>query len=177
MLLRWTGIPDARVIGDADRLPENTQLAADMRERAEQCLRKLNRVAADDAAEPFGWDAASAARLDGICDRILITRPATGTIERAAAEIGSYLGELIIRGCDSWWVYDPEAQAAGVETARRHRFFPHGKVSKRLAHGRRPSVLPFLLARASTHSLSTFYEAVVTGRLEPGTKIRRREAP
>jgi hypothetical protein len=97
MLLRWTGIPDARVIGDAERLPENTQLAADMGERAEQCLVKLNRVAADDAAEPFGWDAASAARLDEICDRILITRPAAGTIERAAAEIGSYLGELIVR--------------------------------------------------------------------------------
>jgi len=177
VLLRWTGIPDARILGDADGLPANTQLAADMRGRAEHCLRKLNRIAKGDEAEPFGWDAASAARLDEVCDRILLTRPDAGTIEQASAEIGSYLGELIVRNSASWWVYDADAEAAGVVTVWRHRFFPHSRVGKRLAHGRRQPHIPFLLALASTHSLRVFYETIVSGRMPPDAKITPRDAP
>lgn len=177
MLLRWTSLPDVRIIPDAGRLPENAELAEGMRERAERCLYRLDRIAEEDGEEPFGWDAPSAARLDKICTGILLGRPDAGTTERAAAGIGSYLGEVIVRNSISCWVYDMEAQAAAVETMWRRRLFPHSRVGKRLAHGRPSDDFDALLAEASTYSLRVCYETAITGRLPPDAKTTPRDFP
>ena len=177
MLLRWTGLPDVRVIRDVGRLPESAELAEDMRERAERCLRRLDQIAKEYGKAQFGWDAPSAARLDWVCGGILLGRPDAGTTERAAADIGSYLGEVIVRNSISCWVYDAEAQGAAVETMWGRRLFPHSRVGKRLAHGRPNDDLDALLAEASTHSLRAFYETAVTGRMPPDAKIIPRDFP
>ena len=105
----------------------------------------------------FGWDAAAALRLDGLCDAFLASEPDEDAIQSMVLAMGSYLGELVVRNGHGRWTYDPRAGAAGVDVPSSKRCFPHSRVGQRLTMG-------------PAHSLRLFYEIAVTGPILPGSR-------
>jgi len=132
---------------EEDEIPSDEDVAADMRAFAQ--------IFVDGAAaegQEFGWDAAAAQRLDGLCDAFLASKPDADAIQSMVLAMGSYLGELVVRNGGGHWTYDTRAVAAGVDVPSKKRCFPHGRVGQRLTLG-------------SAHSLRLFYEIAVTGQI------------
>ena len=139
-------VPDS-----TDQIPSDEDVAADMRAFAQ--------IFVDGAAaegREFGWEAASALRLDALCDAFLASKPSEDAIQSMVLAMGSYLGELVVRNGNGRWTYDTRAAAAGVDVPSRKRCFPHGRVGQRLTLG-------------SAHSLRLFYEIAVTGPILGGS--------
>lgn len=133
-----------------EEIPSDEDVAADMEAFAQ--------IFVDGAAaegQEFGWDAASAGRLDGLCEAFLASRPDEDAIQSMVLAMGSYLGELVVRNGHGHWTYDTRAAAAGVDVPSRKRCFPHSRVGQRLTIG-------------AAHSLRLFYQIAVTGPILPG---------
>jgi hypothetical protein len=109
----------------------------------------------------LGWDAASAMKLDELCEVFLASRPEKETMQSMIVAMGAYLGELIVRNCGGRWTYDREHEVAVVEVEQR-LCRPHSKVAKRLTHG-------------EEHALWLFYEYASTGTIPPGAQTTLRE--
>lgn len=142
--------PDAAVTDDADALPTDENVAADMLAFAQMFV---DGAAAE--GQDFGWDAACAQRLDPLCEAFLASGPDADAIQSMVLAMGSYLGELVVRNADGRWTYDPRAGAAGVNVPSSKRCFPHSRVAQRLTAG-------------SAHSLRLFYEIAVADPILPG---------
>jgi hypothetical protein len=143
--------PDSTQSPDpADEGPSDADVAADMRAFAQIFV---DGTAAE--GQEFGWDAAAATRLDGLCDAFLASDPSEDAIQSMVLAMGSYLGELVVRNAGGRWTYDTGTAAAGVDVPSRKRCFPHSRVVQRLTVG-------------PAHSLRLFYEIAVTGPILPG---------
>jgi hypothetical protein len=121
-------------------------------------MRAFAQIFVDGAAaegQEFGWDPASARRLDGLCEAFLASQPGADAIQSMILAMGSYLGELVVRNGGGRWTYDTRAGAAGVDVPSRKRCFPHSRVGQRLTTG-------------PGHSLRLFYEIAVAGPITPG---------
>jgi len=133
--------PDTTQSPDStDEVPSDENVAADMLAFAQ--------IFVDGAAaegQDLGWDAASATRLDGLCEAFLSSDPSEDAIQSMILAMGSYLGELVVRNAGGHWTYDTRAAAAGVDVPSRKRCFPHSRVGQRLTIG-------------PAHSLRLFYE-------------------
>ncbi|MEV4413544.1 hypothetical protein [Catellatospora sp. NPDC049609] len=129
-------------------------------ETAEAMGRLAETFVKGSAAEgwPLGWESTEASQLDDICDAFLATDPPPAYRQSMIMSIGAYLGELMVRHGGGRWAYDPHENAAVVEMPNGLRGFPHGKVAKRLEHGRE-------------HNLFTFYRYGLTREAPPGTTV------
>ena len=116
----------------------------------------IERLGPGSNLDPFGFDAASVAWIDGFIER------ARGTIgdktEGAVSVLGSYLGEALVRATGGKWHDEPD-DGVCVRFPNGHLAFPFRNVSKQLAQG-----------RDNGESISNFYdvciEYVATGKLD-----------
>ena len=138
-------------------VPKDDEVAAYMRRLAEVFV---ERTAAEGRA--FGWDNASALRIDELCEQYLSGRPDNEARHYFSIGVGAYLGELVVRNGRGRWVYEANAQTPAIEIADGRRCFPHHKVAKRLSLG-------------PEHSIWAFYDFMMTGRLAPDMKLTRRD--
>ena len=100
----------------------------------------------------------------GWCAHFLPSMPdRPGMKAGVALALGAYLGELIVRHAGGRWVYDTQAQTAGVDV-RDCRMFPLSAASKRVDGQQDKSLL-------------AFYQFALTGQFPPGTSVIPREAP
>jgi hypothetical protein len=127
-------------------------------------MRRLAEFFVEQAPEgrDFGWDTASALRLDDPCEQYLAGQPDSEGRHYFSAGVGAYLGELVVRAGRGRWVYEPNAGRPAVEIANGQRCFPMAKVAKRLECG-------------PEHSIWTLYEYMMTGQVGPDMKLTKRE--
>ncbi|MEV0715833.1 hypothetical protein [Asanoa sp. NPDC050611] len=134
--------------------PSDDETAEVMRGLAEAFVRG---AAAE--GQPFGWESAEAARLDGVCDEFLAGDPPAEYHHTLIMGMGAYLGELLVRHGGGRWAFDPATSAAVVEMPNELSAYPHNKVAKRLHQG-------------PEHDLFEFYRYALTRETPPGTNIR-----